>query len=169
MQLTNSGEDWRPIFSDDGEKIVFFRGRTPHSLYAVDVDGKDEHILISADILISLNQGYDETTGVQDLSFVPNAHLLVLNTGKVDLDRPKESGPSTSNDDLLLINVDTSEINILLPPGTGGDFRVSPDGQLIAVQRKGSIDIVSIDGQMIHRNFVTYTPTHPYDLSPKVV
>jgi len=166
VQLTHSRDDWQPLFTNDAEKIVFFRGRTPHELYSINTDGSQEQELITNSMLIALDLGYDETTGVQSLSFLPNTHLLLFNTGKVDLYHPQETGPSISNEDLFLVDMDTNKINVLLPPGKEEGFRVSPDGNLVAIQTKGHIDVIEINGKMIYRNLVTYTPTHPYDLKP---
>ena len=40
LQLTYSGEDWRLVFfSDDGQKVFFFRGVNGQDLYSINVDG----------------------------------------------------------------------------------------------------------------------------------
>jgi hypothetical protein len=62
--------------------------------------------------------------------------------------------------------MDTGEIMVILPPGMGGNFVVSPDGAMLAVQASGHIDVVGIDGRMIRQNLVSYTPSTPYELIP---
>lgn len=165
VQLTHVGKDWRPIFSNNGETILFFRGRIPHELFSINALGGHEQALVTHNKLIAFNLGYSEATAIQNLAFVPDTNFLLFNTGEVDLRHP-QTGPFRSNEDLFLIDTSTNEIKVLLSPGKGGNFRISPDENLVAVQAKGHIDIVAIDGQIIRRNLVTYTPTHPYDLKP---
>jgi len=164
VQLTRSGEDWKPTFSSDGEKIVFFRGQTPRELYSINFDGKQEKLVVSANMMASINQQYDEATGVLDFTFAPNTHYLVFNTGKINLTQPQESGFVASNQDLLLKDINTDEMKFIFPPGEGGSFRVSPDGKLVAILASNHVDIIDIDGNVINRSLVTYTPTKPYKL-----
>ena len=70
--------------------------------------------------------------------------------------------------DLLTMDLDSRKITLLLLTGKGGNFVLSPDGSLIAVQGDGHIDIVSIDGQMVHKDLVNYVPTRPYVLNPRM-
>jgi hypothetical protein len=49
-------------------------------------------------------------------------------------------------DDLRLINVDTAQHSVLLPPGTGREFRLSPDGTQIAIATESGISLFGIDG-----------------------
>ena len=52
VQLTNSGKDHAPIFSDDGEKIIFsrsdFPSTSPRDIYSINADGTQEQVLITS-------------------------------------------------------------------------------------------------------------------------
>jgi Tol biopolymer transport system component len=172
IQLTSSGEDSTPVFSDDGEKLVFYRGLVPHDLYTINPDGTQERALVTGDLLATLDSGYDKYTEMISLAYVPGTHQILFNTrqlGQGDIDEKDINRlGSKANLDLLLVNVDTGEIKRLLPKGTGGGFFISPDGSMVAVQAKGHIDVISIDGRVIRHSLITYTPTHPYGLAPNI-
>jgi WD40 repeat protein len=48
LQLTTNGEDSTPLFSHDGERLVFYRGLVPHELYSIHTDGAQETIMATA-------------------------------------------------------------------------------------------------------------------------
>jgi hypothetical protein len=172
VQLTKSGDDRYPVFSDDGEKIIFYRGLIPQELYSINIDGTRENLLVTGNLLEALGLGYDKFTEIISLAFVPGTHQILFNTrqlSQADIDQKDFNRlGSKENFDLLSVDTDTGEIKILLPNGKGGSFFISPDASMIAIRAKGHIDIVDVDGQTIRRNLVTYTPTHPYDLRPKI-
>lgn len=172
LQLTDRGADSTPVFSDDGERLVFYRGLVPHDLYTINLDGTQERPLITGDLLASLGWGYDKHTEIISLAYVPGTHQILFNTrqlsqGDIDFGDINRPG-STSNLDLLSVNTDTGEIKRLLSPGKGGNFYLSPDGSMVAIQAKGRVDVIGINGGMIRSNLATYTPTQPYLLSPNV-
>jgi len=172
VQLTSSGEDWQPNFTEDGEKIVFFRGRIPHDLYVINADGSQELALVNNSRLTALGLGYDEMTELRFFYFVPGTHRLLFNTTQLasrDVERKDFNRPGAKwNRDLLIVDADTGEIKRLLPPGQGGGVVVSPDGSQLAVHGSGHVDIIGIDGQVIRRNLVTYTPSQPIELVPGI-
>jgi Tol biopolymer transport system component len=172
IQLTDRGEDRQPTFSDDGKKIVFLRGFIPHDLYSINSDGSQEQVAISGNILSALGAGYSELSEFRTFAFVPGTHLVIFDTRELDeLDVRMQDWNRTSSknkDDLLIVDTDTGEIKSLLAPGQGGNFFISPDGDMIAVQARRKIDVVSIDGQMIRPNLVSYVPTQPYELLPDI-
>jgi hypothetical protein len=152
MQLTTSGKDWHPIFSDDGEKIVFYSNRDNHTgVYSINTDGRQERVIISGSLLTALNLVYNESTGVRSLVFVTGSHQLLFNT----LNPDRTDGPE-ENEDLLLVNAENGEIKQLLARGQGGEFKASPDGKLVAILAKDHIKVINIDGQVIYRDLVTY-------------
>jgi hypothetical protein len=172
IQLTSGGKDLFPTFSDDGEKLVFLRGLIPRDLYSANLDGSSERLLISGRTLGSVAQEYNIYSEIKSFAFIPGTHLIVFNTRQLSNNDVefKDWNRSLSKDmnDLLTLDLDTREITLLLPTDKGGNFVLSPDGSLIAVQGDGHIDIVSIDGQMVHQNLVTYVPTRPYVLNPRM-
>ncbi len=169
IKLTQGQDDVMPRFSEDGERILFYRNPEPftyHSLdlYSIHADGTQEKMLVTGSLLEPLGLGYNKSTTIADLSYVPGTHQILFHTCQ-----PTEEifdCDSHLNLDLLLVDMDTGKIKTLLPPGKGGNFVVSPDGSMVAIQASGHIDVVSIDGQMIRKDLVTYTPSKPYELLP---
>jgi Tol biopolymer transport system component len=172
VQLTHSGEDRNPIFSDDGEKIAFYRGLVPHDLYSINADGTQERVLVTGSLLESLELGYNKFTEIVSRDYVPGTHQILFNTrqlSQADIDQKDFNRlGSKENFDLLSVDTDTGEIKRLLSKSKGGNFFISPNGNMVAIQVKGHIDVIGVDGQIIRQNLVTYTPTRPYELDPGV-
>ncbi len=164
LQLTYSGVDWRTLFfSEDGEKIFFFRGAPLHNLYSINRDGSQEHALVTNSLLAAFGEDYDESTTPCDPIIVPHTHLLLFRT----CSHPDEY-TTIQNSDLFIADTDTNQVEILLPRGQGGTFYVSPDGSKLAVRMRNSIDIFGIDGKVIRRNLATYIRSEPIPLAPLV-
>ncbi|MFZ5909936.1 MAG: TolB family protein [Chloroflexota bacterium] len=172
VQLTDSGKDHAPIFSDDGEKIVFFRGELPYEVYSINTDGSQEQALVTGSRLIALGLGYDAFTELRTLDFVPGTHQLLFNTHQLSPlyieTRNLEYEYKLSNQDLLLVDTDTSEIKKLLKPGQSVAFRVSPDGKLVGIQAADHIDVIGLDGKTIRHNLTTYPSTWLYIWEPDI-
>jgi len=174
VQLTHSGEDRDPIFSDDGQKIVFFRGKAsdPNNVYSVNADGSQEQALVPSGLLAKLNLRYTEFTELSSLGFVPGTHKLLFNTREF---KPRGSKPddvnrfdATPNADFLLVDTDSGEIKMLLKPGQGGSFHVSPSGELAGIIRTGNLDVIRLDGKMLYRSLATI-PSIPSDVWPPMI
>ncbi len=136
IQLTNSGQDRMPVFSDDGEKIVFYRGPMPekNQVYVISMDGIGERKLVTPDLLAMLGLGYDEFTELYSLAFVPNTHQVLFNTYHRNPVTPLVAIWEYSHSgDLLIVNTDTGQIKQLVTPGKAGNFLVSPNGKRIAI------------------------------------
>jgi WD40-like Beta Propeller Repeat len=169
-QLSNSGEDHSPIFSSDGEKIVFHRGRMDdnESIVSINADGSDEQEVITKDWLTSLGKG----TKTGQLVFVPHTHQMLFNTYVCYSDGLYSIFACTVG--LFLANTDTGKIKEIMPPAGGGDFlgfgnfSVSPDGKLMSIAHDGQIDILGIDGKVIHPGIIKYTRSKPLELYPRV-
>ncbi len=169
IQLTHSQGDVNPRFSEDGERILFYRNPEPFTyhtsdLYSIHTDGTQEKMLVTGSLLERFGSGYNEFTTIANSVYIPGTYQILFNTCQ-----PTEEifdCDSHLNLDLLSVDMDTGKIKILLPPGKGGNFVVSPNGSMVAIQATGHIDIVSIDGRMIRENLVTYTPSQPYELIP---
>jgi len=167
VQLTNSGEDWRILFfSEDGEKLFFLRGITPFSLYSINVDGSHEKALVSNNILQTLGTEYNEATMICHINLVPNTHVLLFKT--CFYPEPDNYNVLGGNNELLAVDGDTGDVNKLLPPGQVSDYYISPDGRLLAIHAKGHVDIFDINGKIIRRNLLTYTPSEPVYLPPGI-
>ena len=57
VQLTRSGKDTDPILSDDGKKIVFYRGAAYDNVYSINADGTQEKPIIISKTLPVLGRG----------------------------------------------------------------------------------------------------------------
>jgi len=166
VQLTESGEDYFAIFSDDGEKIVFCRGDffCHGSVYSVNADGSREQALITTDWLTSLGRG--TITGSR--AFVPGTHKLLFNTYLC----PNEPEGGSCTTGIFLVDTDTGKIQEFLAPRMVGDlvphdtFKVSPDGKMVSVAQSGHIDVFNMDGKLIYRNIMTYIRSTPAELVP---
>src|SRR6266508_391556 len=173
LQLTHSGQDAIPLLSDDGEKVIFYRGKLNdnNNVYSVDHDGSQEKALITNDWLSALGSG----TKVGPLVFVPGTHQLLFNTYLC----PEDLSLGCTNG-LFLGDVDTGEIRQILAPSLdghlpfGGDlqwrgnFSVSPDGKLLSVASAGHIDILDIAGNVIYPSILTYIRSTPIELFPRI-
>jgi hypothetical protein len=175
-QLSDNGKDIYPIFSDDGEKIVFYRGRTNenNSIFSINADGSHIQEIITKDWLDTF--GVDAKAG--HLAFIPNTHQLLFNTyfcpeGPQNIDKKCPVG-------LFLADTDTGEIKTIMQPETGshlpwdgnsrwgGNFSISPDGKLVSVAYAGQIDILDMDGKTVHRNIINYVRSVPIEFYPRV-
>jgi len=143
VQLTQSGQDHAPLFSDDGQKIVFSRNGTSNKseIWSINVDGSGEQALVNLEKLASFGQKYDETIEFRSPAFIPTTHQLFF---------------TTTNQDLFVVNTDTGELKQLIMPGDGGFFLASPNGKYIAVQTADHIDVIDVQGSIIHHNLVIY-------------
>jgi hypothetical protein len=172
IQLTNSGADYLPMFSDDGEKITFFRGMIPHALFSINSDGSQEQELVTGAILAELDTGYGNLTEVSSLSFIPDSHQLVFNTHELD---PRAANiqdmyyqASKPNKDLLLVDTNTAEINRVVDKGNGGIFQISPDGQFIGIQAIDHVEVIKRDGKAVNKNLATYPTAWQYLARPDI-
>jgi len=177
LQLTHSGDNSHFLFSEDGERLIFFHKHDPlyfdlfpaMDIYSIRIDGTQEKLLVSNNLLESLGFGYNEFTRSISLTYVPGSQQALFSTVQSN-EQLATLWPYHDNTkrnlDLISVNIVTGELKILLPPGKGGNFVISPDGRMVAVQASGHIDVIDIDGRMIHQNLVTYTPTTPHELTP---
>jgi len=86
---------------------------------------------------------------------VPGTHQMLFSTRQLN---PLNLGITlfTSNDDLLLADIDTGAIKQLLAIGQGGNFLVSPDGKLVAVQAPDQIEVITTQGEIVFQAPFTY-------------
>lgn len=174
-QLSNSGEDISPIFSDDGEKIVFYRGKIHdnNSIFSVNADGSKMQEIITTAWLDTLGAG----TKAGHLAFVPNTHQMIFNTYLCPDNDDLSLGCTVG---LFLADIYTGKLKEIVKPTLSGrlpldgdsrwegNFSISPDGKSLSVVHAGQIDILSIDGKVTHRNIMEYPPGMPVELYPRV-
>lgn len=166
-QLTSSGKNWKPTFSDDGQKIIFFRGvydDEKNVLYSIDADGSHEQVLVSNDLLVALGFGYGEETEISDyyMAFVSNSHQILFSTDEFHPDLSRGYRSPQQNRDVLLVDTDSAQIKLLVPSTQASflvpnrSFHLSPDGKLVAVQLNDHIDVIGLDGKPIAVNIAKY-------------
>ena len=172
IQLTDSGTDQNPVLSDDGKKIVFYRGDDFDTVFSINADGSQERLIIQSETLPVLGQGK-----VRALTFAPDTHYLLFNTFLCD---PPPQGPLYDAKDctvgIFIVDTDTGEINQLIVGLSGNatqsrNFEVSPNGQMLSIANSGHVDVfflssVSID--IIHQDAILYSRTIPDEYLPHV-
>lgn len=163
VQLTRSGKDSKPVFLDDGLKLVFLReervekieNRRSYHLYSINADGSQEQLLVNGDRLIKFGQTYDEFSEMDSFQVLPGSHKLLFNTRQ--LNQLSGGGFMKQNRDLFIANIDTAELSQIIPPETGGNFGVSPNGKLVwLLTEPRQINIIDLTGNMVRENFAIY-------------
>ena len=145
VQLTTIGNVQQVVLSTDGLLAAFVRHDTSlgvSELGVVTTDTAVETILATqADM-----DGFFPLDGAlhhvpYQLDFIPGTHTLLMNTREVF------EGPGLlQNNELWSIDADTSVRTMLLDRGLGGDFHISPNGNLLALVLPTSIGFANIDG-----------------------
>ncbi len=175
-QLSNNSGDISPMFSDDGETVIFYRGKIHdnNSIFSINADGSHEQELISTEWLDTLGVG----TKAGHLAFIPKTHQIIFNTYLCpEYDPLSDSGCTVG---LFLADTDTGTIKEIMTPSLGGylpwygdspwlgNFNISPDGKLLAVAHAGQIDILNMDGKVTHQSIMKYTGDMPSELYPRM-
>lgn len=176
-QLTHSGlEDSFPIFSDDGEKIRFQRGKPiayvtksdgtssaiPQHIdtYLINANGSQEQIIFPRGSFAKLNLGYGEDTESCGFDFMPGTHNLLFTTCQVQPgnDGLDHSSPSDiqRNKDMLILNTDTMEIKQVFAPTKGGFFHLSPNKKFDIDYTENYIDLISTSEQTTRHHMIPY-------------
>lgn len=161
-QLTNGGDAYRALISDDGLRIVYLRRHPqdshPGEIRAVGRNGQDDRSLLSPaqfDGLYPLKSFIHND--LSSIAFVPGTHTLMLNTQGI------AEGPGLSKyNDLLTLDADSGALQTLFAPGEGGDFTISPNGAMVAIVRPDSISLANSDGTGMRSAIIRYTPVTTY-------
>lgn len=161
VQLSSSGYAEKVLISDDGSIAAFFRNNWEDDFYEiryVNTDGGPEHVVLNQndfDALYSLD-GAKHILPSQ-IEFIPGSHSLMLNT------QASFEGPGLFKfDDLLMLDLDSSELTKVLAPESGGDFSISPDGSKVALIKPTEIGFSAIDGTNLQSGLVNYEPVITY-------
>jgi Tol biopolymer transport system component len=166
-QLTQTGSIYDLRLSPDGQHLAYSRliDFERVELRLVAVDGGVDRLLVSVQDLEELVP-HDEPVGIFSFEWLPNGDYLAFNTHIIGYGLLK-------NDDLHLVNIETGLIATLLPPGQGGDFYYSPDGNHIALVTSGDymdlpgkINLVNADGSDPHDALVTFPSVLTYSEVP---
>jgi dipeptidyl aminopeptidase/acylaminoacyl peptidase len=143
------------LLSDDGTLIAYTVSVEENSveLWVVNTDGSNRRILLSASDLFSMAEEPEAIAAVSfHLTWAPNSHMLALNT------YPLFQGIKIFEaDDLWLVNADTGAVSALLPPGQGGRFEFSPNGEYLAVVTRDRFRLMKADGTEQRDGLLPYT------------
>jgi len=143
IQLTNSGKDHFPFFSEDGQKLIFYRGKSfPTDLYSYDIQEQVEHLIVS--------------NGPAYATFLPRSHQLLYSTAQSDQENIT-----------YIADTDTGKIRKL--PYYLNDFNISPDAKYVADDGVGNIFVSDLGGNFRVRRLVSYTPSQPSFLPPGIM
>lgn len=121
-----------PYLAPDGSRVAFTRGAQgdARALWSVNIDGTGEQELVAPDLIPSIRGGHPQINQVGWL----DSQTVYFNTLQ-----QHDSG-SVKDDNLYRVQLGSAP-QLILPPGAGGDFALSPKGQHIAVTTAGAYDI----------------------------
>ena len=147
IQLTTSGEVYRPQISPDGKIVAFLRPADEFHLeiWAINIDGTNEKRLVSIADLDAIGGGVRDPSSVAinpyHYDWAPGTHVLAFNTHQAF------QGPGLSLlNDLNLVDADNLKITNLFLSGWGGEFTYSPDGSQIAISQPDKVILANADG-----------------------
>ncbi len=136
-RLIAQGAVIQPYLSPSGARVAFTRGAQGDALalWSVGVDGMGEAELAPPDLIPSIRDGHPQINAVAwlDESSLDD-QTIYFNT------RQDYPSGSVRDDNLYRAQVGAAP-RLILPPGAGGDFALSPDGQQIAVTTAGACDM----------------------------
>lgn len=169
VKLTGSGKDRDPVLSDDGRKIVFYRGETYDNLYFINSDGSRNQAILTNETPLLIGKGE-----IYSPAFVPGTHILLFNTY---LCGPKKGLYDYADCSISVysLDTDTGEIHIVAENIEGNamrssNFEISPDGQYVSVAGMGHIDLYGFSSghfEIAYRNVITYSITPPDEYLPR--
>ena len=161
VQLSSSGYAGEILISDDGSIAAFYRNNWEEDVYEIRVvstEGGPERVALDqndTDALYPLDGA--KHILLYQIEFFPGSHSLMFNT------QATFEGPGLFKfDDLLMLNLETSELTRVLPPGSGGDFTISPDGSKVALIKPTEIGFSASDGSNLQSGLVNYEPVITY-------
>ncbi len=170
-RLTTTGNVFQPRLSPDGYWVAFLRpvGNFQVELWAIDVQGKNERILVSVDNLNIIGGGARDPNSLAiapyDYEWVPDSHVLAFNTQQI------LPGPGLFLlDDFHLVDADSQKLSMVLLAGWGGRFKISPDASKIALSTPTRVALANLDGsdfwEAMHYKPVTTYSDYRYYAQP---
>lgn len=151
--------------SDDGTVIAFTRGPDYYhqELWAINSDGSNLRQLVNQATLDSYITNPDAvSTRIYSFVFKPNTHQVAFNT------QLTFEGPGLFiNDDLRIVDADSTALTTILSPGNAGNFFYSPDGSKIGLVTSNQVSVVNADGTgridlLAFPVVITYSEYHYY-------
>ena len=145
IQLTTSGNVERVVLSTDGQLAAFLWHDISLEVYElriVDTVAGTKWVLFSQPDLDAIYplEGAIHHVPYQ-FDFITGTHTILVNTRRIF------EGPGlVQNNDLWSIDADTSVRTLLLDYGLGGDFYLSPSGDMLALVLPTSLGFARTDG-----------------------
>ncbi len=127
-RILASGGVGQPHLSPGGSRVAFTRAAA-RSLWVVGTDGTGEQELVTQEVIPSRRGG---TPQIDQLRWLGET-AVYFNT------RQQFANGTVQDDNLYRAALDENP-RLVLPPGTGGNFAIGPDGEHIAVISAGSYD-----------------------------
>jgi WD40 repeat protein len=125
--------------SEDGDTVAYVY---QDALLAIDTDQSNPRLLVSqADLVAQSSPQSGWRVSPLRLRWVPGKNLLLFNTAIF-----MSGGLYQPQDDLHIVNTATRQHQRLLPPGEGGAFFPSPDGEQVAIASLDKITLMNLDG-----------------------
>ena len=160
-QLSHTGHADRVLLSSDGELVAYVHNDFESDvveLHVVNTDGSGDRVALDQadfDSLYPLKEAQHFLPS--QMAFLPGTHRLLFNT------QATFEGPGlVKNDDIISIDLDTDSLDRLLPPGSGGDFYLSPDGSMLALIQTTNIGFSDSDGLNLHSELLTFPAVMTY-------
>jgi len=129
VPLTHDGDAGDIKLSTDGAIVAFMRSDA--SLWAVNTDGAGERQLVSAGDFAAM-QPTDPGVTLHRFEWIPGTHILAYST------RLRTQVASPLSGDLRLVDADTLERTVLLPPGEGGETTLVTAGETYSIMNRWS-------------------------------
>lgn len=144
LMLTSSGDADSVRISDDGNVVAFTRGPDWYhqELWAINSDGSNLRQLVDQTTLDSyITTRTALTARIYSFEFKPGTHQVAFNT------QLTFEGPGLIlNDDLRIVDADSTVLATILSPGNAGNFFYSPDGTKIGLVTGTQVSVVNDDG-----------------------
>lgn len=153
--LASGSQILDPRISADGTlvayQVVVSEGIS--QLWVVGAAGGDARLLIGAEQIPNADPALVNSPG--HVEWLAGTHALAFDTRYFPAAGPVGPGEYL-NADLWTVDADSGVLNPVLPAGSAGSFRASPDGQTIAISRGQGLDLVNADGSNYRQDLITF-------------
>jgi hypothetical protein len=144
LMLTSSGDAFDVRISGDGNVVAFTSGPDWYhqELWAINSDGSNLRLLVDQTTLDSYITNRNAVSArIYSFEFKPGTHQVAFNT------QLTFEGPGLFiNDDLRIVDADTTALATILTPGNAGNFFYSPDGTKVGLVTSNQVSVVNADG-----------------------
>jgi hypothetical protein len=158
--------------SDDNQKVVVidsYEYAYSYSGFTINTDGTERQPVIFGDLRRE-NVLWGAKIGLVD--FVPGTHKVIFSVHSCN----SYDHPTVCVSSLFLSDGDIGKVKKITDlgfSGSGGfdhreNFKVSPNGKMVAIMTTSSVDILDMDGRVLHHDILTYKPNTPTIIFPSI-